>query len=96
MKTKQILLAILTTGLSCYPAFADELTNNPSHLRIVRHGNYVYTYTFTSNGLVYVNPSEFWNGVWKEDRQWLAGAITCLLGNQLWVLSKRRNVSNFD
>jgi hypothetical protein len=68
MKTKQIVLSLLAIGLNCYLACADELTNNPN-LRIVRHGNYTYTilYARTNNGFIYINPSEFWPGTWKED-----------------------------
>jgi hypothetical protein len=68
MKTRQIVLAMLTIGLSRYLACADGLTNNPN-LRIVRNGSYTYTilYTRTNNGFIYVNPSEFWQGTWKED-----------------------------
>jgi hypothetical protein len=67
MKTKLIIFSLLSIGLNCYQARANEFTSNPSHLSIERHGNYIYTYALTSNGLVYVNPNEFWNGVWKED-----------------------------
>jgi hypothetical protein len=67
MRTKQILLMMLAVGLSRCLACADGLTNNSTRLRIVRHGNYTYTFMVTSNGVVYVNPSEFWPGTWRED-----------------------------
>jgi hypothetical protein len=71
MRTKQILLMLLVIGLSFYLACAGGLTNNPSNLRIVRNGNYTYTYMITNNTVIYVNPSEFWQGAWKEDNNGL-------------------------
>lgn len=58
---------MLVVGLSRCLACADGLTNNPTSLRIVRHGSYTYTFIVTSNRVIYVNPSEFWPGTWKED-----------------------------
>jgi len=59
--------ALLAVGLSCCLVYADGLTNNQSNITVVRHGSYVYTWIWTNNRVIYMNPSEFWPGTWKED-----------------------------
>lgn len=58
---------MLVIGLNCYLTSANGLTNNPNRLKIVRNGDYTYTFMITNNRAIYVNPSEFWQGIWKED-----------------------------
>jgi len=67
MKLKNIL-AMLVIGLSNLFIHARELTNDPN-LRVVRQGDYTFTYTHTGTNryAIYLDPSEFWRGAWKEN-----------------------------
>jgi hypothetical protein len=65
MKIKKIFLTMLVIGLCNRLAHADEIANNSTNKTIKRSG---YSMMRGTNGhLFFVNPSEFWNGAWKED-----------------------------
>jgi len=65
MQTKKKLLMILVVGLSHCLTHADGLTNNSTN-RIKKIGDYSMM-RGTNGYYIFVNPSEFWNGIWKED-----------------------------
>ena len=65
MKTKKILLIMLVVGLSRCHVNADGLTNNPTN-PIKKIGDYSMM-RGTNGHYIFVNPGEFWNGIWKED-----------------------------
>lgn len=68
MKIKQIFQLMVIIGLVHCFAFADNLTNDPN-LRVLRQGDYTFTYTHrgTNRYAIYLDPSEFWRGAWKEN-----------------------------
>jgi len=64
MQTKRILQIILVIGFCRYSTSADGLTNNLANPVKIMGG---YSAMRGTNGhYVFINPSEFWNGVWKE------------------------------
>jgi len=65
MHTKRILLIALIVRLSCGIVFAVNITNNAVN-HIKKYGDYSMM-RGTNGSYIYVNPSEFWNGYWKED-----------------------------
>lgn len=65
MQTKQIALITLAIGLNCCPNYAGGLTNNSTN-QIKKIGDYSMMQG-TNGHYIYVNPGEFWNGVWKQD-----------------------------
>ena len=65
MKIIKTLLTILAIGLCHCLTHADERTNNSTNKIINRFG---YSMMHGTNGhLFFVNPNEFWNGVWEEN-----------------------------
>ena len=80
---------LLAVGLSRCLACADGPTNDPARLRIVRHGSYTYTCMVTSNRVIYVNPSEFWPGTWKEDANGWRVQLCIYPQTNFWVPQER-------
>jgi hypothetical protein len=65
MKPKRIWLVVIGIGLNNCLIYADGLTNNSTN-PIVNMGGYSMM-RGTNGHWIFVNPSEFWNGIWKED-----------------------------
>jgi hypothetical protein len=65
MKTKTTYLTMLAIWFSVLLVQADGLTNNSTN-SVKRVGSYSMM-RGTNGGWVFANPSEFWNGIWKED-----------------------------
>ena len=65
MKTKNVFLTIFAICLSHCLAHADGLANNSTN-KIIKNSGYSMM-RGTNGHLFFINPSEFWNGVWKED-----------------------------
>jgi hypothetical protein len=65
MKMKPMPLIILAVELSRCLIYADRPTNNSTN-PIVKMGDYSMK-RGTNGHWIFVNPSEFWNGIWKED-----------------------------
>lgn len=66
MRTKQIFLIMLAIGLTCCLVFADGFTNDSTNPVVRKIGDYSMM-RGTNGHYTFVNPSEFWNGVWKEN-----------------------------
>lgn len=69
MKIKKALLIILTIGLNYCFIHADEVANNSTNPFVRKMGG--YSVIWTNKYAIFVNPSEFWNGVWKENNNGL-------------------------
>jgi hypothetical protein len=67
MKKKLILVLPMVFKLCCSLVHGGEEANDPTSLRVVRHGDYTYTYLWTNRVVTYVDASEFWPGTWKEN-----------------------------
>jgi len=66
MRTKQLFLAVLAIGLSRCLIHADGLAGNSTNPAVKKLGGYSVLYD-TNRNFTFVNPSEFWDGTWKED-----------------------------
>jgi hypothetical protein len=78
---------MLVAGLSGYIVYADGFTNNSTN-QIKKIGD--YTMMRGTNGYyIYVNPSEFWNGVWKEDTNGWRTQLRIYTETNYWVPQER-------
>lgn len=87
MKTRQILLTMLAIGLCHCFVLADGLTNisaNP----IKKIGDYSMM-RGTNGHYIFVNPSEFWNGVWKEGTNGWRVQLRVYMETNFWVPQER-------
>lgn len=69
MRTKQILLIFLVVGLGyCLNYAGGPMSNSTNEIKKI--GDYSMM-RGTNGNYIFVNPSEFWNGVWKENNNGL-------------------------
>jgi hypothetical protein len=64
MRTIHILLLMLMAQVSWCFRCAGELANNSTNPFVRKMGG--YSVIWTNKYAIFVNPSEFWNGIWKE------------------------------
>ena len=87
MKTKKIFLTMLAIWLSYCLARADGLMNNLTN-KIIKIGDYT-AMRGTNGHFFFVNPNEFWNGVWKEDSNGWRVQLRIYMQTNYWIPNEK-------